>query len=133
MTDIEAAIAKHHMWFGSYTRAGKLIKVHVWCFLHNGNIEFMTAGDSLKAKRAGRNPRVICNLGSENGPSVSGTAEIIRDKAELWRGYKTYWRTHPLMMVVLSFVIRRAIRTSRQIMIRVRPEEPNLLSGLPSA
>ena len=127
-SDLRAAIAKHHMWFGSYTRAGELKKVHVWCFLYQGNIEFMTAGDSLKAKRAGRNPRVVCNLGTENGPSVSGTAELIRDPAELWRAYKTYWRTHPGMMVLLALVLRRNIRTGRQIMIRIRPEAPNPLA-----
>ena len=132
MNEYEAAVRKRHMWFGSYTRAGELKKVQVWCFLYNGNIEFMTAGDSLKAKRVGRNPRVICNLGAEDGPQISGAAEIVRDPAELWRGYRTYWKTHPVMMIVVSFVIRRAIRTGRQIMMRVHPDAPNPLAGSPN-
>jgi hypothetical protein len=130
MSDLKAAVRRHHMWFGSHTRAGELKKVHVWCFLHDGNIEFMTPGDSLKAKRAARNPRVVCNLASENGPQISGAAEIVRDPADLWRGYRAYWKTHPVMMLILSFVIRKQITTGRQIMIRVRPDAPNPLASI---
>ena len=130
MNELESAARRHHMWFGSYTRAGELKKVHVWCFLYQGNIEFMTAGDSLKAKRASRNSRVICNLAAENGPQVSGLAEIIRDPSDLWRGYASYWKTHPVVMVILNFILRNNIRTGRQVMIRVRPDEPNPLAGI---
>ncbi|MBI2819409.1 MAG: pyridoxamine 5'-phosphate oxidase family protein [Acidobacteria bacterium] len=77
MNELETALRKHRMWFGSYTRAGELKKVQVWCFPHDGNIEFLTARDSLKAKRASRNPHVICYIGSEDGPAVTGTAELI--------------------------------------------------------
>jgi hypothetical protein len=75
---------------------------------------------------------VICNLGAENGPAVPGTAEIIREPIELERGYRTYWKTHRILMLVLSYIIRRAVRSGRQIMIRVRPDEPSPLKNLPN-
>jgi general stress protein 26 len=125
MNDFERALRKHQMWFGSYTRDGRLIKVHVWCFLHDGKIEFLTDGRSLKARRARRNPQVICFLGSQNGPAVPGTAELIEDRAEVGRGYQTYWKEHTAVMLFLWWPIRRNIEKGQQIMVRVHPQEPN--------
>jgi len=125
MNELARAVGRHRMWFGTYTRDGRLIKVQVWCFLHNGNIEFLTARDSLKAKRASRNPQVICFLGSEDGSAVPGSAELITDGAEIWRGYGTYWKTHPAMMLLLSLPMRKWIASGRQIMVRVYPDDPN--------
>ncbi len=128
-----AAMRRHVMWFGSYKRSGELKKVKVWCFLNEaapGSIEFLTGGDSYKAKRARRNPRVVCNLGSEDGPAVEGTAEIISDPAELWRGYRAYWKTHPWMMTLLCWTIRSRIQSGRQVLVRVKPSEPSPLPGV---
>ena len=130
MDDLERAVRKHRMWFGTYTKAGELKKIQVWCFLNSGNLEFMTAGDSLKVKRARQNPRVVCNLGSENGPQIEGTAEIVTDEATLWRGYRMYWKTHPAMMLLLWRPIRRRIHSGWQALVRVKPEEPNPLEGI---
>lgn len=129
---VEAA-QKRHMWFGSYKRNGELKKVQVWCYLRGGRIEFLTDGTSLKVRRAERNPRVVCFLGSESGPQVEGTAEIIRDPAELARGYQAYWKTHPIAMLALNFVIRRNIRQGRQVMVRITPDEPNPIAGATDA
>lgn len=121
------------MWFGSYTRSGELKKVQVWCYLRDGRIEFLTDGASLKAKRAERNPRVLCILGSEDGPRVEGTAEIIRDRGELARGYRCYWKTHRFMMLFLNFVIRRNIAAGRQVLIRITPDDPSPIAGASNA
>lgn len=130
MNEYLEAARSHRMWFGSYNRAGELKKIQVWCFLKNGNLEFLTPGDSYKARRVGRNPAVICHLGSENGPAIHGSAELISDPAELWRGYRAYWKTHPWMMLLLAWTVRSHIRSGRQVMIRVRPAEPNPLAGV---
>jgi hypothetical protein len=125
MNEFVHGIRKHHMWFGSYTRDGRLIKVHVWCFLEGDRIEFITEGNSLKAKRARHNPQVICFLGSKDGPSVRGTAELIDDRSEVWRGYHRYWKHNTLAMLFLWWPIRRNIERGRQIMVRIHPDEPN--------
>jgi len=124
MEDIDQALSKRRMWFGSYTRAGVLKKVQVWCFPHNGNIEFITDGESLKIKRASRNPHVVCSIGSEDGPTVEGTAEVIRERAEVWRGYHTYWQDHFAMMLILFLPLRRNINSGRQVMVRVHSDVP---------
>ena len=129
MTEHQEAAHRYRMWFGSYTRSGELKKVQVWCLVRNGNIEFLTAGDTYKAKRIRANPHVVCNLGWDTGPSIEGTAEIVSDGAEIQRGYRAYWKTHPVMMVFVFWPIRRAIRGGNQIMVRVKPDEPNLLAG----
>ena len=130
MSELAGALRKHRMWFGSYTRTGALRKVQVWCFPQDGNIEFLTARDSLKAKRAGRNPQVICYLGPENGPPVHGTAEVIEDRDEVWRGYRTYWKIYPAAMMLMWPFIRSRIASGRQIMLRVHPDDPRSIEGL---
>ena len=129
MNEHQSAARRHIMWFGSYKQSGELKKIQVWCFLKDGNIEFLTPGDSFKAKRVRRNPTVVCYLGSENGPTVQGVAELITERAEVWRGYRAYWKTHRWMMCILGLPVRRNIRTGRQVMIRVKPSEPNPLAG----
>ena len=54
----------------------------------------------------------------------------IRERAELMRGYRTYWKTHPVMMLLLNFVIRKNIREGRQILVRITPDEPNPIAGV---
>jgi len=130
MSELAEALRKHRMWFGSYTRAGKLKKVQVWCFPHDGNFEFLTARDSLKSKRAGRNSQVICYFGAEDGPAVPGTAEVIEDRDEVWRGYRIYWKIHPAAMMLMWPFIRGRVASGRQIMLRVHPLEPHSLEGL---
>ena len=95
-----------------------------------GRIEFTTQTDSYKVKRVRCNPRVVCPIGSKEGPTISGTAEIVTDKVAVWRGYRANWKIHPLMILFLACGIRRRIKTGRSILIRVHPDEPNPLSGV---
>ncbi len=128
--ELERAVRSHKQWFGSYKKSGELKKVPVWLVVNNGRIEFTTQTASYKVKRVRRNPRVICFIGSEEGPAIRGTAEIVTDKDAVWRGYRASWKTHPLLMLFLAFGIRRRIKTGKSILIRVHPDEPNPLSGV---
>ncbi|HEY3119100.1 MAG TPA: hypothetical protein VGL15_00635 [Vicinamibacteria bacterium] len=127
---IREAIRSHDQWFGSYKRSGELVKVQVWLTVHRGDIEFLTGADSYKAKRVRRKERVVCFLGAPDGPSVEGTAEILTDRPLLWRIYRAYWRTHPLMMIPLGPVIAARILTGKQVGIRVKIDPPNPLEGI---
>ncbi len=127
-SELERAVRSHKQWFGSYKKSGELKKVPVWLVVNNGRIEFTTQTASYKVKRVRRNPRVICFIGSEEGPAIRGTAEIVTDKDAVWRGYRASWKTHPLLMLFLAFGIRRRIKTGKSILIRVHPDEPNPLS-----
>src|SRR5262249_6141949 len=75
--ELERAIKRYRQWFGSYKKSGELIKVQVWLSVNNGYIEFLILADSYKVKRIRRDPRVICYIGDKEGPSISGTAEIL--------------------------------------------------------
>ena len=128
--ELERAVKRYKQWFGSYRKSGELIKVQVWLTVNNGCIEFLTSDDSYKVKRIRRNQRVICYIGDKDGPSVSGTAEIVKGRDAIWRVYRAYWKTHPLIMPFIAFPIRRRINTRKQVLIRVRPDEPNPLTGV---
>ncbi len=128
--DLRRAIKTYTQWFGSYKASGDLTKIQVWLTLNEGRIEFLTQAKSYKVRRARRNPRVICFVGSADGPAVHGTAEIVPDKSALWRVYRAYWKTHPLGMVFLGLFIGLQIASGSRVVVRVQPDEPNPLAGM---
>jgi Pyridoxamine 5'-phosphate oxidase len=128
--ELECAVKRYRQWFGSYKKSGELIKVQVWLTVNNGCIEFLTLEDSYKVKRIRRNPRAICYIGDKEGPQISGTAEIVMGRNAARWVYRAYWKTHPLIMMLIAFSIRRRIETRKQVLIRVHPDEPNPLAGV---
>lgn len=118
------------MWFGSYKKSGELKKIRVWLTVTQGVIEFLTQADSFKAKRVRLNPSVICFLGGENGPAVSGAAEIVGDSEAIERVHRAYGKTHPFLMLFLGKGLRKRIETGQQIVVRIHPNEPNPLAGV---
>ena len=83
-----------------------------------------------KVKRIRRNPGVICYIGDKEGPQIPGTAEIVMGKNAIWRVYRAYWKTHPLIMALIAFSIRRRIESRKQVLIRVHRDEPNPLGSV---
>jgi hypothetical protein len=129
--ELQRALRRHTQWFGSYKASGELKKIHVWLLVNGGQIEFLTPGNSYKVKRARRNPRVICYVGSNDGPPISGTAQIVTDRSELARVYRGYWRTHPLRMAIVGGLrLWIEMLLNKRVVVRVRPDEPNPLAGL---
>lgn len=128
--ELERAVKRCRQWFGSYKKSGELIKVQVWLTVNNGCIEFLTLDDSYKVKRIRRNPRTVCYIGDNEGLHILGTAEIVMDRNAIWRVYRAYRKTHPLIMALIAFSIRRRIETRKQVLIRVHPDELNPLAGV---
>ena len=67
--------------------------------------------------------RNLSYIGDKEGPLIPGT------------GYRAYWKTHPLIMALFAFSIRKRIdrkriETHKQVLIRVHPDEPNPLAGV---
>jgi hypothetical protein len=129
--ELQRALRRHTQWFGSYKASGELKKIQVWLIVHQGQIEFLTSGESYKVKRVRRNPRVISYVGNKNGPAIAGTAEIISDRDELARVYRGYWKVHPLRMtLMIGLRVWIEILLNKRVVVRVTPEDPNLLDGL---
>ena len=128
--ELQRAVKRYGQWFGSYKRSGELIKVQVWLTVNDGCIEFLSSDESYKVKRIRRDPRVICYIGDKDGPSLPGTAEIVMGRDAVWRVYRSYWKTHPVVMTFIALPIRHRIKTRKQVLIRVRPDEPNPLAGV---
>lgn len=128
--ELQRALKRHTQWFGSYKSSGELKKIQVWLIVNAGRIEFITPGNSYKVKRVRRNPRVTCFVGSKEGPAIPGKAEIIADRREVWRVYRAYWKTHPLIMVLLGLRLSFEIVAGTRVVVRVQPEEPNPLAGV---
>jgi hypothetical protein len=129
--ELERALKRHTQWFGSYKTSGELKKIQVWLTVNGGRIEFLTPGNSYKVKRARKNPRVQCYVGSKDGPAISGTAQIITDRSEVARVYRGYWKTHPLRMaMVIGLRLWIEMLLNKRVVVRVQPDEPNPLEGL---
>jgi hypothetical protein len=130
-SELQRALKRHTQWFGSYKASGELKKIQVWLVLNGGRIEFLTPGSSYKVKRVRRNPRVICYVGSKDGPTISGTAQIITDRNEVARVYRSYWKVHPFRMaIVIGLRVWIEMVLNKRVVVRVQPDEPNPLAGL---
>jgi hypothetical protein len=128
--ELHDALQRHTQWFGSYKASGELKKIQVWLIVHKGHIEFLTPGSSYKVKRVRRNSRVICYIGSKNGPAITGTAQIITDRNELMRVYQSYWMSHPVRMaLMIGLRVWIEILMNRRVVVRVQPDDANLLAG----
>ena len=129
--DLQRALRRHTQWFGSYKASGEMKKIQVWLVVKGGQIEFLTPRNSYKVKRARRNPRVICYVGSQDGPTISGTAQIITDRRDVARVYRSYWKVHPLRMaIVIGLRVWIEMLLNMRVVVRVQPDEPNPLAGL---
>lgn len=128
--ELQQAVQSHQLWFGSHRKSGELVKVQVWLTVKDGCIEFLTGKDSYKVKRIRRNSRVICFIGDRNGPSISGTAEIVMGREAMLRVYRAYWKTHRVVMIFLAVGIRFRIKGRKDLVIRIQPDEPNPLAGV---
>ena len=128
--ELQHALQRHTQWFGSYKTSGELKKIHVWLIVHDGHIEFLTPGNSYKVKRMRKNPRVICYVGSKDGPTIPGTAQVITDRKELLRVYRSYWKSHPLgMALMIGLRVGIGILMNQRVVVRVQPDAPNVLAG----
>ena len=129
--ELQRALTRHTQWFGSYKKSGELKKLEVWLVVTGGQVEFLTRGDSYKVKRVGKNPRVVCYVGSREGPTISGTARIIRDRSDVARVYRQYWKVHPFRMAILiGLIIWVEMLLNKRVVVRVQPDDPNPLAGL---
>lgn len=129
--ELQRALNRHTQWFGSYKASGQLKKLLVWLVVTDGQIEFLTLGNSYKVKRIRRNPRVICYVGSKNGLAISGTANVITERSEVMRVYRKYWRAHPVRMAILiGLRIWIEMLLNKRVVVRVQPDDPNPLAGL---
>ena len=129
--ELQNALKRHTQWLGSYKASGELKKIQVWLVLNSGRIECLTPGSSYKVKRVRRNPHVICYVGRKDGPAISGTAQIITDRSEVARVYRSYWKVHPLRMaIVIGFRVWIEMLLNKRVVIRVQPDEPNPVAGL---
>jgi general stress protein 26 len=129
--ELQRALKRHMQWFGSYKKSGELKKIQVWLTVNEGRIEFLTPSESYKVKRVRRNPRVVCSVGSKDGPEIVGTANIVSDRSEVSRVYRRYWKTHPRMMALGGIGLRVWIEMllGKRVVVRVQPDEPNPLAG----
>lgn len=82
-------------------------------------------------KRVKRNPHVICYVGSKDGPAIAGTAQVITDKSEVARVYRSYWKIDPIhMAIVLGLRVWIEMLLNARVVVRVQPDEPNPVVGL---
>jgi hypothetical protein len=73
----------------------------------------------------------MCYVGSKDSSTISGAAQIITDRSEVARVYRSYWKVHPVRMAILiGLRFRIEMLLNKRVVVRVQPDEPNPLAGL---
>ena len=112
-----------YLYLTTYGVSGKPSTVPVWCWYDGWDVFFTTDAESLKVRRIRRTGRVTVRVGTREGPSFEGQAEIMGGRpdleASLLRAYhRKYWIMVPLYM---GRWIRRRLATGRSVLVRVSP------------
>jgi PPOX class probable F420-dependent enzyme len=119
----EALARARYMYVTTYSRAGKPGTVPTWLWPHDGDVNFTTLRDSLKARRIRDNGRVTVHVGTKDGPAFEGRAEWVEGRADLEAALlsdyrRKYWLLVPLFM---GRYIRRGLDTEKSVLIRITP------------
>ena len=121
---LDAALRRaSYIYVTTFGASGRSGTVPVWCWYDGVDAYFTTRRDSLKARRIRETGRVRVRVGTEDGPSFEGRAELVdgrRDlETELLRAYhRKYWLLVPLWM---GRYIRRGLDRGRSVLVRITP------------
>jgi hypothetical protein len=124
-TGLEHAVKTHTQWFGSYKKSSELVKVQVWLTVNDGNIEFLTARTKLSACARTRASSAISAV--KTAPPFRAPLKLSWEATPLGVSIAHTGKTHPFVMTVIALLNRRRIKTHKQVLVRVCPDEPNLM------
>ena len=82
--ELQRALNRHTQWFGSYKASGQLKKLLVWLVVTDGQIEFLTLGNSYKVKRMRSGagiPKILEGPPAPHG-DIDRTSNLDRDAAK---------------------------------------------------
>jgi PPOX class probable F420-dependent enzyme len=111
------------MYLTTYSRTGRPGTVPTWLWFHEGLVYFTTRRESLKARRIREGGRVTVHVGTRDGPSFEGRAELVDARPDLERAIlhayrRKYWILVPLWM---GRYIRRGLARKTSVLIRITP------------
>jgi len=112
-----------YIYVTTFGASGKSGTVPVWCWYDGTAAYFTTQRDSLKARRIRETGRVTVRVGTKDGPSFDGRAELVDGRRDLetalLRAYRRkYWLLVPLWM---GRYIRRGLDRGRSVLVRITP------------
>ena len=119
---LDAALRRaSYIYVTTVGASGKSGTVPVWCWYDGTAAYFTTRRDSLKARRIRDTGRVTVHVGTEDGPSFEGRAEVVDGRRDLetalLRAYRRkYWLLVPLWM---GRYIRRGLESGRSALVRI--------------
>ena len=89
------------------------------------------SGEFLQSEAGAKESACHLLCGEPGRPTISGTAQIITDRSEVARVYRSYWKVHPLRMaIVIGLRVWIEMLLNKRVVVRVQPDEPNPLAGL---
>ncbi len=85
----------------------------------------------VQGEAGAKESRVVCYVGSKDGPAISGTAQSITDRSEVARVYRCYWKVHPLRMaIIIGLRVWIEMLLNERVVVRVQPDDPNPVAAL---
>ena len=121
---LDAALRRaSYLYVTTYGASGKSGTVPVWCWYDGSAAYFTTRRKSLKVRRIRETGRATARIGTRDGPSFEGRAELVDGRpdieAALLRAYRRkYWLLVPLWM---GRHIKRGLRDGKSVLVRITP------------
>ena len=119
---LDAALRRaSYIYVTTFGVSGRSGTVPVWCWYDGTAAYFTTQRASLKARRIRETGRVRVCVGTEDGPSFEGRAELVDGRRDLetalLRAYRRkYWLLVPIWM---GRYIRRGLDSGRSALVRI--------------
>ena len=115
-----------YLYLTTYGASGRSSTVPVWCWFDGRDVYFTTDRASLKARRIRSTGRVTVRVGTKDGPTFEGAAELVEGRpdleAELLRAYRRkYWILVPFYM---GRWIRRRLASGQSTLVRIAAARP---------
>ena len=131
--NVEAALkTEKDIYLATQRKSGAWSKAAPVWFMYDGEAVYLTASpDSYKAKRIKRGSPVKVWVGSPDGPSFTGKAEIFTDNATVTRMGEAYSQKYWIAWIGIARPRVSRVESGKTIAIKVTPLEEGTQTSVP--
>lgn len=110
------------LYLTTYNTKGQSGTVPIWFFLHDQAIYFCTRRNSLKVRRLRQTARATILIGSETGPRLDCSAELVEPDPSLQTLLlRTYRRRYGWRWLIVGPRLHWAFARRQEVIVRLRP------------
>jgi PPOX class probable F420-dependent enzyme len=113
------------LYVTTYNTKGQSGTVPIWFFLHDQAIYFCTRRNSLKVRRLRQTARATIHIGSETGPRLDCSADLVESDPSLQALLlRTYRQRYGWRWLIIGPRLHWAFARRQEVIVRLRPNPP---------